>query len=145
MIHPLAEVDVAAILASFERSGFGRLTLELGPARVAASRTVPAAAVAAAATAQVAAPLLGFFQAGREPGAPALVRPSERVTEGTVVGMIRVLEDVNAIEAGCRGIVAAVHVRDGEFVEYGQALMTVLLDLAPDPGAAARAGQGRVR
>ena len=116
------------ILQAFEHSGFARLELSVGSVRVAVNQA-PAAAVRSVdllpGIAQVVAPLLGMFQAGPEPGAPAFVQRGIRVEADTTVGLIRVVQNLKVVKAGLRGTVVDVLVQDGQFVEFGQTLLRV--------------------
>ena len=80
----------------------------------------------------VVAPVLGVFQQGPQAGAPPLVRPGTELQPDSVVGFIRTLGDLTAVQAGLRGTVVEVAVPDGQFVEFGQTLLRV----SPQPTAA---------
>lgn len=110
----MTQEDLVDILQAFGSSAFARMELRLGSMRVAANRA-PAAAH------QVAAPLLGIFQA-------ALVQPGTKVHADTTIGIIRVMKDETAVKAGVHGTVVDVLVQDGQFVEYGQPLLCVSTD-----------------
>jgi len=75
--------------------------------------------------AKVTAPLLGTFYSAPKPGEAAFVKLGDRVTPDTVVCIVEVMKLMNSVTAGVHGVVAAVHVRDGDLVEHGQALFTV--------------------
>lgn len=134
MVQVIGQTDIAAMLAAFERSDFERLTIQVGSMHVTANRafsevdaTAPTAAPANAGeeTVAIVAPMLGIFQAGLQANAKPLVRPGDTIGEDTVIGTIRVRRKFNPVRAGRHGTVAAVLVRDGDFVEYGQALLEV--------------------
>ena len=76
---------------------------------------------------EVRSPLAGIFQVGAASDTPALVRPGSEVEADTIVGFVRVMQEVKPVRAGRRGTVVEVAVQDGQFVEYGQ----TLLRLAP--------------
>lgn len=59
------------------------------------------------------------------------VRPGSRVDVDAVIGQISMLQGVVPVTASVRGIVSAVCVDDGAFVEYGQPLVRVQTQL-PD-------------
>jgi len=138
MAQVIGHTDIAAMLAAFERSDFERLAVQAGSTRVTASRTFskpddpPASAGRDIVT--VAAPMLGIFHAGLEADPKPLVRPGDLVGEDTVIGAIRVRRKLNPVKARRRGRVAAILVRDGDFVEYGQALLEL------DPAEIVRPG-----
>ncbi len=71
------------------------------------------------------APLLGTFYSAPKPGEPPFVKVGDRVEPDTVVCIVEVMKLMNSVNAGVAGVIAAVHVRDGELVEYDQPLFTV--------------------
>jgi acetyl-CoA carboxylase biotin carboxyl carrier protein len=85
----------------------------------------PQAAEAIAGT-KVIAPLLGTFYSTPKPGDAAFVKIGDRVTADTVVCIVEVMKLMNSVTAGVAGVIAAVHVRDGDLVEHGQPLFTVV-------------------
>ena len=128
MTQRLTQEDIRDILQTFEHSGFTHLELTLGSVRIAASQVSQLAKCPddlLQDTASVIAPLLGMFQAGPAPGAPAFVRPGTNVESDTTIGIIRVMEKHMPVTAGQRGTVLDVLVQDGQFVEYGQPLLRV--------------------
>ena len=100
------------------------------PAPVASAPVVPIATAPQAAEAvagtKVIAPLLGTFYSTPKPGDPAFVKIGDRVTADTVVCIVEVMKLMNSVTAGVAGVIAAVHVRDGDLVEHGQPLFTVV-------------------
>lgn len=101
------------------------------PAPDAASRPAaasPPAADAPPGTLVVPAPLLGVFYRAPKPGEPPYVEPGSRVEEDTIVGIIEVMKLMNTVRAGLRGEVVAVAARNGELVEFGEALLFVRPD-----------------
>ena len=133
MTQRVTQEDIMDILQAFGQSGFAQLDLTVGSVRVAVNRA-SAASVRSVdllpGTAQIVAPLLGRFQAGPEPGAPAFVKPGTRVQTDTTVGIIRVMQNLTVVKAGLRGTVVDVPVQDGQFVEFGQTLLRVSTDSA---------------
>lgn len=131
MTQRLTQEDITDILQAFEQSGFARLNLTLGPIRLVVNRARNADARLVdlpPGNAQVVAPLLGMFQAGAEPDAPAIVQPGTTVQPDTTIGIIRVMNKHTAVKAGISGTVVEVLVKDGQFIEYGQALLRVSAD-----------------
>ncbi|GLZ42020.1 biotin/lipoyl-containing protein [Actinokineospora sp. NBRC 105648] len=106
------------------RSGEVAVELEWdpAPAGVPVVDQVPEAAEPAA-TAAVLAPMVGTFYQGPEPGAAPFVRVGDVVAEGAVVGIVEAMKMMNKVLADQAGTVAAVPVRDGEPVEFGQPLL----------------------
>ena len=150
----LSAKDVAAILQALEASSFDTLDLELngvklqlrrsGSAAPPAMPRAPAASTEAAArpvnaasaapveappgTAAVPAPLLGIFYRAPKPGEPPFVDVGSRVEADTIIGIIEVMKLMNTVRAGQRGEVVAIPARNGELVEYGEALLFVRPD-----------------
>jgi acetyl-CoA carboxylase biotin carboxyl carrier protein len=79
-------------------------------------------------TTAVAAPLLGIFYRAPKPGEPAFIETGSRVAPDTIIGIIEVMKLMNTVRAGVRGEVVAIAARDGELVEFGEALLFVRPD-----------------
>ena len=149
----LTAKDVAEILQALESSSFDTLELELNGVKLQLRRSgapAPARAVSAApapaiagppapvahappvevppGTTPVSAPLLGIFYRAPRPGEPPYVEVGARVEADTIVGIIEVMKLMNTVRAGVRGTVAAIAARNGELVEYGEALLFVRPD-----------------
>jgi acetyl-CoA carboxylase biotin carboxyl carrier protein len=76
----------------------------------------------------VPAPLLGNFYEAPRPGDPAFVKPGDRVSEETVIGIIEVMKLMNPIRAGVSGTVVAILAQNGSAVEDGEALIRVKVE-----------------
>lgn len=74
----------------------------------------------------VKAPLLGTFYASPKPGEPPFVRIGDRVEAKTVLCIVEVMKLMNSVEAGCSGMVVAIHAEDGQLVEHGQPLFSIV-------------------
>ena len=79
-------------------------------------------------TLAVPSPLLGVFYRAPKPGEPPYVEAGSRVEADTIIGIIEVMKLMNTVRAGCRGEVVAIPARNGELVEYGEALLFVRPD-----------------
>jgi acetyl-CoA carboxylase biotin carboxyl carrier protein len=79
-------------------------------------------------TTVVPAPLLGIFYRAPKPGEPPFVEVGSRVEPGTIIGIIEVMKLMNSVRAGLRGEVVAIPARNGELVEFGEALLFVRAD-----------------
>jgi acetyl-CoA carboxylase biotin carboxyl carrier protein len=90
-----------------------------------ANPPAPAAALEDVAGVKVRAPLLGTFYSTPKPGEPPFVRVGDRVEPDTVVCIVEVMKLMNSVSAGVSGVIAAIHARDGELVEFDQLLFTV--------------------
>ena len=138
----LTAKDVAEILKVLQDSSFDTLDLELNGVKLQLRRSgggrAPAAEAQRASTAPpvqvppgtmpVAAPLLGIFYRAPKPGEPPFVEVGARVATDTIIGIIEVMKLMNTVRAGLRGTVVAIPARNGELVEYGEALLFVRPD-----------------
>jgi acetyl-CoA carboxylase biotin carboxyl carrier protein len=114
------------------------------PAYAAAPMTVPAGVSAASPTAAiesmapkdrekasdpnlvlVKSPIVGTFYESPSPDAAPFVRVGERVQPGKVLCIIESMKLMNEIEAETSGIVESKLVKNGQPVEYGEALFAV--------------------
>ena len=71
----------------------------------------------------VTAPLVGTFYRSPEPGADPFVEVGGTVEADQTVGIVEAMKLMNPVKAPRAGTVAAIHVEDGEMVEYGQSLL----------------------
>jgi len=71
----------------------------------------------------VTAPLVGTFYRSPEPGADPFVEVGGTVEADQTVGIVEAMKLMNPVKAPQAGTVAAIHVEDGEMVEYGQSLL----------------------
>ena len=145
--------DIAEIARLLDESQFASLDLTMGEFRLrirrdgggwsggspsgtadyeaasaeAAPAPVPAAASGGPAEGEtdVRAPLLGNFYSAPRPGEEPFVKPGDRVSEDTTIGIIEVMKLMNPIRAGVSGTVVAVLAENGKAVEEGQPLVRV--------------------
>jgi len=87
------------------------------PAAVAAPAAAPAPRAAAAAA--------GTFYASASPGAKAFVEVGSEVKVGQTLCIIEAMKMMNQIESDKSGRVAAVLVKNGDPVEFGQPLFVI--------------------
>ncbi len=90
----------------------------------AAAEPAPAATPAADANA-VLSPMVGTFYRSPSPDAPAFVEVGQAVRVGDVLCIVEAMKMMNQIEADRAGTVTAIHVEDGEPVEFDQPLVTI--------------------
>jgi acetyl-CoA carboxylase biotin carboxyl carrier protein len=131
------ELEVDGMKISLRRNAAGGAARAPARGAPAARAAAPAAAatpgVASAAPAppadpalcDVSSPLLGTFYRAPRPGAPPFVEVGAAVEADTVIAIVEVMKLMNTVRAGVHGTVAEIFARDGELVEYGQALMRV--------------------
>ena len=77
---------------------------------------------------QVTSPMVGTFYAAPEPGAAPFAALGQRVEEDTQVCIIEVMKLMSSIEAGVKGTIAEVAVKNNEPVEFGQVLFWIRPD-----------------
>jgi acetyl-CoA carboxylase biotin carboxyl carrier protein len=135
--HKLHELEI-------EDSGFrlrirGGAAIEPGPVPSApASQVAPAAearpAAAAAAPAPhedlhvVTSPIVGTFYASPSPDSPPFVRIGDRVRKGQVLCIVEAMKLMNEIESDADGVVALIHPKNAQPVEYGEPLFGLKSD-----------------
>jgi acetyl-CoA carboxylase biotin carboxyl carrier protein len=76
-------------------------------------------------TIDIAAPIIGTFYRAPRPGAPPFVEVGSRVAPESVIGIVETMKLMNAVCAGKHGIIVAICVENGAFVEPDQVLMRI--------------------
>jgi acetyl-CoA carboxylase biotin carboxyl carrier protein len=74
----------------------------------------------------VTSPMTGIFYSRSNPGAPAFVQEGATVNAGQVVCLIEAMKVFNEITAPASGTVGRIGPKDGEVVQPGDVLITVL-------------------
>jgi acetyl-CoA carboxylase biotin carboxyl carrier protein len=77
----------------------------------------------------ITAPLLGSVYLAPKPGEPRFVEVGSTVTAGSTVCIIEVMKLMNSVQSPVDGTVVALHVADGELVEFGHAIFTIRPDV----------------
>jgi len=143
----LTAKDVAEILRILEESSFDQLSLEIDGMKLNLQRTsaVPQAPEAPRAPypppnsllqpilkpasepglLEIPSPLVGIFYLTPKPGEPPFVQLGSKLVEETVIGIIEVMKLMHTVQAGVKGEVAEILVKNGGAVEYGEVLMRV--------------------
>ena len=103
---------------------------EPAPALAPAAAEAPAAEVTASAAAPVAdnavlSPMVGTFYRSPSPEAPSFVEVGQTVRVGDVLCIVEAMKMMNQIEADRAGTVTAIHVQNGEAVEFDQPLISI--------------------
>lgn len=80
----------------------------------------------------VRAPMVGIFHRAPMPGSPPYVSPGDRVTAESTVGLIESMKIFTAVTAGVAGEVDDVVAANGQAVERGEALLTVIAEVPHD-------------
>ncbi len=73
----------------------------------------------------VTSPMVGTVYMSPEPGNPAFVSVGDQVSEGQTLLIIEAMKVMNNLPSPRAGTVKEVLVRDGQPVEYGEALMVI--------------------
>jgi len=134
---------IERLMRMLEQSHLNELDVTEGAMRIRLSKlktgAAPAATAAVAdtvtaeapppptATKDVRAGMAGTFYRSPSPGAAPFVETGARVFEGDQLGIIEAMKLLNPVEAECDGVIAAVHIADGDSVEPG----TLLFEIAP--------------
>jgi len=100
------------------------------PAAAPAAAEAPAAEAAAPAAAPatdnaVLSPMVGTFYRAPSPEAPSFVEVGQTVRVGDVLCIVEAMKMMNQIEADRAGTVTAIHVENGEAVEFDQPLISI--------------------
>jgi len=104
--------------------------MQAAPALTAAPApaAIPAPAVeipSAKSAGAVPSPMVGTVYLSPQPGAAQFVIVGTRVVEGQSLLIIEAMKTMNPIPAPRAGIVSAILVRDGQPVEFGEALVVI--------------------
>jgi len=76
---------------------------------------------------RIEAPMVGTFYRAPQPGAAPFVEEGDAVVPGQTLCILEAMKLMNEVKADIEGIVRAIHVQNGQPVEFGQALF----DLEP--------------
>lgn len=95
----------------------------VAPAAAPAAPEAPAAQTASGH--QVKSPMVGTFYGSPAPGAKAFVTPGQTVKKGDTICIVEAMKMMNQIEADKDGVIEAIHVEDGQPVEFDQPLVTI--------------------
>lgn len=85
----------------------------------------PSPAVESNASQTVVSPLVGTFYDAPSPDAAPFVTVGATVAVGDTLCLIEAMKTFNHIDADVAGVVTAVHKKNGEPVEYGEALFAI--------------------
>jgi oxaloacetate decarboxylase (Na+ extruding) subunit alpha len=139
---------IREVVRIVQETGVGEITIEEDGTRVSVRRTaeqtyVPAAPVAPAGEGEptsapprdngnlrVESPMVGTFYRAPAPGSAAFVEEGDAVAPGTTLCILEAMKLMNEVKSEIEGIVRAIHVGNGEPVEYGQ----LLFELEPING-----------
>jgi len=95
------------------------------PAPAAAPAPAPEPAAASGAENALRSPMVGTFYRSPSPDAAAFVEVGQSVRAGDVLCIVEAKKMMNQSEADRAGTVTAIHVENGEPVEFDQPLITI--------------------
>ena len=95
------------------------------PLAPAPAAPAPPEAVAPSAANAVKSPMVGTFYRSPSPDAAAFVEVGQSVRAGDVLCIVEAMKMMNQIEADRAGTVTAIHVENGEAVEFDQPLISI--------------------
>jgi oxaloacetate decarboxylase alpha subunit len=130
---------IREVVRIVQETGVGEVTIEEDGMRVSVRRTPDAESLQPAAAPSVPiapseagqaqngivaveSPMIGVFYRAPEPGAPPFVEVGEPVAAGQTLCLLEAMKLFNELKADTPGVVRAVHVENGEPVEFGQLL-----------------------
>lgn len=145
MSKDLDEALVRKLAGLLEETGLGEIEYAIGDLRIRiakptinATYAAPMAAAAPAAVPGVAAaaapvedgevipsPMVGTAYVAPEPGAAAFAPVGSNVRKGQTIMIVEAMKTMNPIPAPRDGKVKAVHVENGQPVEFGQPLLVL--------------------
>ncbi|HIW21908.1 MAG TPA: acetyl-CoA carboxylase biotin carboxyl carrier protein [Candidatus Dorea intestinavium] len=70
-------------------------------------------------------PLVGTFYVAPAEDAMPYVKVGDTIKSGQVLGIVEAMKLMNEIESECDGVIEEILVKNGEAVEYGQALFRI--------------------
>ena len=73
----------------------------------------------------ISSPMVGTYYSAPSPSAKPFVTVGQHVNKGDTVGIIEAMKIMNQIETDQSGTVVEILVKDGEAVEFGQALIVI--------------------
>ncbi|MBT4710519.1 MAG: acetyl-CoA carboxylase biotin carboxyl carrier protein [Alphaproteobacteria bacterium] len=155
MAHPKVDAKlIAELTAQLEKNDLTELEWSEGDRTIrivrgsgitqvaaqAAPAPAPAAPIAAPATAtapapaatsgpgpgDVTSPMVGTVYVAADPNTPPYVEVGDTVSKGQTVFIVEAMKTMNPITAHMSGTVEAVLIANGEAVEYGQPLLTIV-------------------
>ena len=73
----------------------------------------------------ISSPMVGTYYSAPSPSAKPFVTVGQHVNKGDTIGIIEAMKIMNQIETDHSGTVVEILVKDGEAVEFGQALIII--------------------
>ena len=101
------------------------------PLAIGEPEELPLALASLPAGFRVESPMVGVFYRAPEPGSPPFVEPGDVVAPGQTLCLLEAMKLFNELKSETAGRVTAVHVEDGQPVEFGQLLFELEPIAAP--------------
>ena len=131
----MAEIEIKEGEESVKISRFGNAplitptvsqqpTAVLNPSKVGSTTTATDRGSEASGN-LISSPMVGTYYSAPSPSAKPFVTVGQHVNKGDTVGIIEAMKIMNQIEADHSGTVVEILVKDGEAVEFGQALIVI--------------------
>ncbi len=131
----MAEIEIKEGEESVKISRFGNAPLmtpavSQKPAAVVAPSKVESKSTTTSKSSEVggnliSSPMVGTYYSAPSPSAKPFIAVGQQVKKGDTVGIIEAMKIMNQIEADHSGTVVEILVKDGEAVEFGQALIVI--------------------
>jgi acetyl-CoA carboxylase biotin carboxyl carrier protein len=99
---------------------------QVGSAAAAGSESMPTAVSAAPKTIVIESPMVGTYFSSSAPDSPPFVSVGSVVHSETIVCIIEAMKVFTDIPAGVSGTIAAILVKNGQAVEYGQPMFRLI-------------------
>ena len=127
----MAEIEIKEGEESVKISRFGNAplitpTVSQQPAAMVTPSQVESTNKGAEASGDlISSPMVGTYYSAPSPSAKPFVTVGQHVNKGDTIGIIEAMKIMNQIEADHSGTVVEILVKDGEAVEFGQALIVI--------------------
>jgi len=131
----MSEIEIKEGEESVKISRYGNVplmtpTISQQPAAMVTPSQVESTTTAANKGAEVSgdlisSPMVGTYYSAPSPSAKPFVTVGQHVNKGDTIGIIEAMKIMNQIEADHSGTVVEILVKDGEAVEFGQALIVI--------------------
>ena len=131
----MAEIEIKEGEESVKISRFGNAPLmaptvaqqptAIAPPNQVATTTSPVDKDSQVSGDLISSPMVGTYYSAPSPSAKPFVSVGQHVNKGDTVGIIEAMKIMNQIETDHSGTVVEILVKDGEAVEFGQALIVI--------------------
>ncbi len=74
----------------------------------------------------ISSPIVGTFYAAPAPDKPPFVKIGDKISKGTVIGIVEAMKVMNEVKADASGTIAEILVHSGQSVEFGAKLIRVI-------------------